>query len=381
MPNSDSLRQQGIRTDAATAIRVFAGQNAETFAIDLGAVFDTLNLRVENATPIPMARPPLPVQTAAEDANDFVNPFGTNAFSGFNINSIAIEVPITRLTADGQAANAQNGTIGVYASTSRQMLTVRAGDPGPTKESKPLLKGSRDFRQVSRMGNPLVNELIIRVGRKDFWNATDPADEAQFLDAYRALDVAQALQAVSGVPVPPTPREDIVQLLLKYAGQNPDPAVGPFAELLPLDMTVPPTPPAQIKRLSILAHDAAGNPTPDAAGFPNRHRPRPPALWWCGAGRERTASRLPPPPAGAKRRRPSPPPPLSRPPRTTAGAAGTSIRENPRDPATRDGVAAATGSDAGGRRAPHPARRWRSPRVADPELTGRRGDPLHAEGA
>src|SRR5215471_8934791 len=87
MPNYDSLRQQGIRTDAATDIRVFAGQNAETFAIDLGAVFDTLNLRVENATPIPMARPPLPVQTAAEDANDFVNPFGVNAFSGFNINS------------------------------------------------------------------------------------------------------------------------------------------------------------------------------------------------------------------------------------------------------------------------------------------------------
>jgi hypothetical protein len=78
---------------------------------------------------------------------------------------------------------------------------------------------------------------------------------------------------VSGVPVPPTPREDIVQLLLKYAGQNPDPAVGPFAELLRLDMTVPPTPPAQIKRLSILAHDAAGNPTPDAAGFPNGRRP------------------------------------------------------------------------------------------------------------
>ena len=150
---------------------------------------------------------------------------------------------------------------------------VRAGEPGPVKEGRPLLKGSRDFTQVSRMANPLVNELIIRIGRKDFWNATNPLDEAQFLDAYRALDVAQALQAVSGVPVPPTPREDIVQLLLKYAGQDPDPNVGPFSELLRLDLTVPPTPPAQIKRLSILAHDAAGNPTPDAAGFPNGRRP------------------------------------------------------------------------------------------------------------
>ena len=162
MPQYDTLRQQGIRTDAATGIRVFAGQNAETFAIDLGAVFDTVNLRVENASVIPMARPPLPIQTAAEDANDFVNPFGINAFSGFNINSIAIEVPISRLTADGQPASAANGTIGIYASTSRQMLTVRAGDPRPVKEGKPLLKGSKDFRQVSRMANPLVNELIIR---------------------------------------------------------------------------------------------------------------------------------------------------------------------------------------------------------------------------
>jgi hypothetical protein len=66
MPQYDTLRQQGIRTDAATGIRVFAGQNAETFTIDLGAVFDTVNLRVENASVIPMARPPLPIQTAAE---------------------------------------------------------------------------------------------------------------------------------------------------------------------------------------------------------------------------------------------------------------------------------------------------------------------------
>jgi hypothetical protein len=123
------------------------------------------------------------------------------------------------------------------------------------------------------MGNPLVNELIISIGKKDLWNATDPENEAQFLDFYRNLAVAGALQLVSGVPVPPTPREDIVQLLLKYAGQNPDPGKGPFAELLRLDMTVPPTPPDQIKRLGPLAHDANGAPTPDPAGFPNGRRP------------------------------------------------------------------------------------------------------------
>src|SRR5262249_15329912 len=150
-------------------------------------------------------------------------------------------------------------------STSRQSVTIRQ-KLGVTKELA-------SFRQVSRMGNPLVNELIIPVGFKDLWNATSPEDEAQFLPYYRRLDVAAALQLVSGVPVPPTPREDIVQLLTKYAGQDPNPNIGPFSELLRLNMTVPPTAPAQIKRLGPLAHDAAGNPTPDGAGFPNGRRP------------------------------------------------------------------------------------------------------------
>ena len=263
MPDYAALAAQGIFTDAGTDIRVFAGQRAETFAIDLGAVFDTVNLR----------RTPLPVETAAEDANDAVNPFGVNAFSGFNVNTIAIEVPAKRLTSDGAAPSAANGTIGVYASTSRQQVTIRRGSPAlnPKKPPAELLQGAKSFRQVSRMGNPLVNELIIAVGKKDLWNATDPADEALFLDFYRNLAVADALKLVSGVDVPPKPRNDIVHLLTQYADQNVGAA--PFSELLRLDMTVAPTPPASIKRLGPLAHDAAGTATPDGAGFPNGRRP------------------------------------------------------------------------------------------------------------
>ena len=266
-PMYDQTAAQAIFTDADTGIRVFAGQRAETFAIDLGAVFDTINLRVENATAIPGARPPLPVQTAAEDANDFANPFGVNAFSGFNVQSIVVEVPAKRLTMDQQAPVAANGTIGVYASTLRQRLTVRTGTP-ILSPRKPLLRGNKEYVQVSRMANPLVNELIIAIGRKDFWNATDPEDEAQFLPAYQNLAVAQALELVSGVPVPPTPRNDVVRALLKYSDDDPN-----LAELLRLDMTVPPTPPASIKRLTILAHDATGAATPDPAGWPNGRRP------------------------------------------------------------------------------------------------------------
>lgn len=266
-PNYGQTAAQAIFTDADTGIRVFAGQRAETFAIDLGATFDTLNLRVEDATPIVGVRPPIAVQTAAEDANDFANPFGTNAFSGFNVNTIAIEVPARRLTADRQAPNAANGTIGVYASTLRQRLTVRTGTP-VLSPRKPLLRGDKEYVQVSRMGNPLVNELIIPIGKKDFWNATDPEDEAQFVPFYQALAVAQGLQLTSGVAVPPTPRNDVVRALLKYSDADPS-----FSELLRLDTTVPPTPPASIKRLTILAHDATGAPTPDPAGWPNGRRP------------------------------------------------------------------------------------------------------------
>ena len=255
-PAYEDLAAQGVYTDATTGARVFAGQRAETFAIDLGAVFDTLNLRTETG-----AGRPLPVQSAGEDADDATNSFGINAFSGFNVNTIALELPITRLTRDGDAASAANGTIGMYASTSRR------------KVSAFTFPNRSPFVQVSRMANPLVNELIIPIGLKDRWNQTEPEDEAQFLRFYRDLAVAQALQLVSGVPVPAGPREDVVRLLTKYAGQDPNPAVGPFSELLRLDMTVPPTPAAQIKRLGPLAHDAAGNPTPDPAGFPNGRRP------------------------------------------------------------------------------------------------------------
>src|SRR5262249_21070802 len=264
MPKYEELAKQGIYTDTATGIRVFAGQRAETFAIDLGAVFDTVNLRRA-----------LPAQSCAEDAHDTKNPFGSNNFSGFNINTIAIEIPVTRLTVDGKAPTTQTGTIGVYASTMRQKETVRRGAPklNPKKPPAELLEGNKRFIQVSRMGNPLVNELIIPVGKKDLWNATEPEDESIFLDNYKKLAVAGALEAVSGVPVPKGDRNDIVHLLTQYSDQ--DPTQPPFAELLRLNLTTPPTPAAQIKRLTILAHAADCNPTPAPPASPTGRRPPP----------------------------------------------------------------------------------------------------------
>ena len=114
MPDYASLAAQGTY-DLGNGIKVFAGQREDPFYIDLGGVFDTLNLR----------RVP-PVETPAEDANDNVNPFGTDMLSGFNVHSIAIELPASMLTGDTGAT-----TIGAYAAragrTSRSTATATAG--------------------------------------------------------------------------------------------------------------------------------------------------------------------------------------------------------------------------------------------------------------
>lgn len=249
-PDYEALAAQGIYSDAASGIRVFAGQRAETFYIDLGAVFDTANLRRS-----------LPLLSQAEDDNDAANPFGVNRFSGANISTIAIEVPITRITVDGKAAGStQTPVIGMYASTSRQKVRQLKAD-GSTQWTGP-------FVQVSRMANPLVNELIIDTPFKDGWNTTDPEDEARFQAFYKNPSLAQALFLIFGVPVPSAPRTDLMSILLKYPGQSlsANDCGFPCAELLRLDLRVAPTAPAGQKRLGAAL-------SADPAGWPNGRRP------------------------------------------------------------------------------------------------------------
>lgn len=243
MPNYESLAAQGIYP-LANGGKVFAGQRDETFYIDLGATFDTLNLR---RTP--------PVLTPAEDASDSVNPFGNDMLSGFNISTIAIEVPITSVTSN------VNGVIGAYVSTSRRKVRVTRRDHDMNDaESGPWV-------QVSRMGNPLVNELIIGTDTKDRWNATDPADEAQFLNFYLNSRLATAINLRFGLTIPTTNRTDLVNALLKYPSQPQTGTCGrnDCSELLRLNLAVAPTPPASQRRLTVLAGDNAG--------WPNGRRP------------------------------------------------------------------------------------------------------------
>jgi hypothetical protein len=258
MPDYPALAAQGIYSDTRAGIRVFAGQRAETFYIDLGAVFDTLNLRRY-----------LPALTAAEDV-DTVNPFGVNRFAGFNISTIAIEVPITRITSDAKpAATTNNPVIGVYANTSRQKVRVLGEDDGRKEKDD-----AGSWVQVSRMANPLVNELIITTPFKDDWNAADPADEAQFQAFYQNPVVATELNLVFHVAIvpidgsPASARTDLIGLLLKYPNQalNGSNCGKPCAELLRLDLRVAPTAPENQSRLGAAL-------TTDKAGYPNGRRP------------------------------------------------------------------------------------------------------------
>ncbi len=241
MPDYEALAEKGI-FDLNNGGRVFAGQRDETFYIDLGATFDTLNFRAA------------PILSEDQDTNDGANPFGNDMFSGFNINTIALEIPISELVQEEGS-----DIIGMYTSTSRRQ--TKTHNPDGTVSTQ----GS--FVQVARMANPLINELIIGTGMKDAWNAGDPEQEKKFLDFYLNPRLVGVINLAFNLNFPTSNRTDLVAALLKYSGQNPNECTNSnrCSELLRLDTTVTPTAPESQKRLGGLAGDAAG--------FPNGRRP------------------------------------------------------------------------------------------------------------
>src|SRR4029453_16604958 len=135
-----------------------------------GAVFDTLNLR---------------------------NP-GTDMLSGFNVNTIALEVPASLLTKDGKnPGQTAQPKLGMYGSTSRRTFSVLRGGQGPDANGP--------WVQVQRLANPLVNEAIIGTEDKDRWNGLDPEQERRFLDYYQRPRLNTALHAVLAPAATPTP--------------------------------------------------------------------------------------------------------------------------------------------------------------------------------
>jgi hypothetical protein len=244
MPNYPALAAQGIYT-LNNGVKIFAGTVDDPFYIDLGATFDSLNFRTAAGGG---------VLTAAADANDNVNT-ASDYVSGYNVNTIAIQVPITMLTSTGTLlpATSTAATIGAWGTTSRPRTTVRRA-PLPSASS-----GS--FSQIQRMGNPLINELIIGTGSKDTWSMSQPVNDSQFASFDLDPLVARVLNAIYGIAIPTPPRTDLLPLVT-YAPPiaAPGTPAGPIADMLRLNTGVAPTPMPSRKRLGLLAGDAAGFP-------------------------------------------------------------------------------------------------------------------------
>jgi hypothetical protein len=249
MPDYDSLAAQGIYEleghEGASDIRVFAGTAADPFFIDLGATFDSLNYRAGKG---------VEALTPAQDADDRLNS-APNSVAGFNVNTIAIEVPIRLLTSDGamHAATDPKGTIGAWATTSRPEITIHLRDR--------RAEGFGRLAQIQRFGNPLINELIIGTGSKDYWSMTEPVNDSQFASFDLDPLIARVFNAVYGFKIPTPPRLDLLPLVTYAAPIAPKgtPA-GPIADLMRLNTGVPPTPVAHRKRLGLIAGDPAGFP-------------------------------------------------------------------------------------------------------------------------
>ena len=224
-------------------LKVFAGTTDDAFWIDLGGAFDTLNTSK------------FPVMSAAEDAAA-VN-FSSDTVSGYAVNSIAIEVPVSVLTRTGavEPASSVAATIGVWGTTSRPRTTVRR-PPLPATSSG-------TFAQVQRMGNPLINELLVGTGFKDRFSMDQPSNDSQFASFFLDPALARVVNALTNgaVAIPAQPRLDLLPVVtyappIAAAGTP----AGPIADLLRLNTGVPPTPEVSANRLGLLGGDPAGFP-------------------------------------------------------------------------------------------------------------------------
>ena len=233
-PNYETLANQGVRT-VGNGIRSFAGQRDEGFYVDIAAPFDLLGLRPFNN----LHKIPLPAEP------------GVDSTGGFNVHSVALQVPKNLLTAGGDGS----GIIGVYSQTKRRQIRVL----NPLGDAAPLMQGN--FVNVSRLGNPLINEVVIPLGKKDVFNASEPRDDAQFLPFVLDPEPARLIAGLYPVQVPPAPRQDLATIFLTgIPGLNKPPTVKP-SEMIRLNTGIAPSAPAgQGNKLGVIGGDTAGYP-------------------------------------------------------------------------------------------------------------------------
>jgi hypothetical protein len=236
-PNYAAVSDAAV-TPVGSGGRSFAGQADDPFFLDL-RVFDLLY---------------------GADLSEV----GQDTLAGYNVNTVALQVPKSDLALRGNAS--RNPVIGIWSTTARPRVKLYVNDGRQVDTAWPV--------QVSRLGMPLVNEVVVPVGSKDRFNASKPVDDAQFLPRVTTPEVPRLIQSIYGIPAPATPRNDLVEVFLtglcRACGPvaadlnsqrlNADVDPGRFrpAEELRLNMAVAPS--ATPNRLGVLGGDLAGFP-------------------------------------------------------------------------------------------------------------------------
>ena len=253
IPSYPPLAVAAIHT-LPTGETVFAGQRRDGFFVDLGSTFDLADLR-------PFQNLHLISTPAAP---------GVDQLQYLNIHTIAIQVPISRLTSDGSVpGDPTKGTavIGVWSSASRRKIRM-------IDQANDELSQAGPWMQVSRLGNPLVNEVLIPLGLKDAWNTMAPSGDSQFLSHYQTPELQTLLPVLYPGHFPQlasvvNPRADLVAILLTGLPQGVVPGFpGNYtgkvmADQLRLNVAIPPT---------TKSPNAFGLLGGDIAGFPNGRR-------------------------------------------------------------------------------------------------------------
>lgn len=250
-PNYAKLARTAIHTIGKNR-QVFAGQRADAFFADLGSIFDLGTLR-----PFQMAHL---IPSAAA--------IGVNGLQGSNVHTIALQVPITDLTRDGRRPTDvldARSVIGVYASAGRRQSRILDGQGGTSLWHGP-------FKQVSRLGNPLFNEVIVPMAEKDRWNSRPPFEDKRFARYVTNPELGGLLPVLYPGVFPKLaaykkPRADLAAILLTGIPKGVVPGFQNFtgsvqADMLRLNVAVPPA----------KSPNPLGLVAGDAAGFPNGRR-------------------------------------------------------------------------------------------------------------
>ncbi len=230
-PNYHALAQAGVHqlNDGTT---VFAGQREDPFFGDIGAIFDLVAIREGTGA----------------------NGGGKDFFAGYGVHAIGLQVPVSMLD------NGTNHVVGIWAATDRQKAAV---DPKSSKKHGKSRK-SANWVQVSRLGNPLINEVLIPTQLKDHWNSTSPSSDKQYEQYYEKPILAHLLNQLYPQfgPFQETNRQDLVSVLLTGLKSPNLNYTGPtLADELRLNLSIAPTAPVgKGNRLGVLGGDLAGWP-------------------------------------------------------------------------------------------------------------------------